>query len=99
MFERGDLVLVPYPFSDLSVTKRRPVLLLNMWNRFDGFRRSRSMRQGWKRTAVITALTATLSAIAGSNFLTTLGNAEDLVPLAVIAFPSPRKRPIRLPTE
>lgn len=28
MFERGDLLLVPYPFSDLSATKRRPVLAL-----------------------------------------------------------------------
>ena len=54
------------------------------------------MRQGWKRTAVITALTATLSAIAGSNFLTTLGNAEDLVPLAVIAFPGTSNWPIRI---
>lgn len=26
--KRGDLVLVPYPFSDLSATKRRPVLAL-----------------------------------------------------------------------
>ena len=28
MFEAGDLVLIPVPFSDLSSTKRRPVLLL-----------------------------------------------------------------------
>lgn len=26
MFERGDLLLVPFPFSDLSAAKRRPVL-------------------------------------------------------------------------
>jgi mRNA interferase MazF len=26
MPERGDLLLVPFPFSDLSATKRRPVL-------------------------------------------------------------------------
>ena len=28
MFERGDLLLVPFPFSDLSATKRRPILAL-----------------------------------------------------------------------
>jgi len=28
MFERGDLLLVPFPFSDLSASKRRPVLAL-----------------------------------------------------------------------
>ena len=28
MFEPGELVLVPYPFSDLASTKRRPVLAL-----------------------------------------------------------------------
>jgi len=28
MFERGDLLLVPFTFSDLSASKRRPVLAL-----------------------------------------------------------------------
>ena len=28
MFDAGDLVLLPFPFSDQSTTKRRPVLLL-----------------------------------------------------------------------
>lgn len=28
MSERGDLLLLPYPFTDLSMTKRRPVLAL-----------------------------------------------------------------------
>jgi mRNA interferase MazF len=34
MFERGDLLIVPFPFSDLSTTKRRPVLALT---RPDGY--------------------------------------------------------------
>jgi hypothetical protein len=28
VFERGDLVLIPFPFSDLSAAKKRPVLAL-----------------------------------------------------------------------
>ena len=28
MFDAGDLVLIPVPFSDLNSAKRRPVLLL-----------------------------------------------------------------------
>lgn len=37
MFERGDLLLVPFPFSDLSATKRRPVLALTAPDRFGDF--------------------------------------------------------------
>jgi mRNA interferase MazF len=28
MYERGELVLIPYPFTDLSTQKKRPVLVL-----------------------------------------------------------------------
>jgi mRNA interferase MazF len=28
-YRRGDVVLIPFPYTDLSVTKRRPVLLLS----------------------------------------------------------------------
>jgi mRNA interferase MazF len=37
MFERGDLLLVPYPFSDLSAAKRRPVLALTGPDRYGDF--------------------------------------------------------------
>jgi mRNA interferase MazF len=37
MFERGDLLLVPYPFSDLSATKRRPVLALTSPDSYGDF--------------------------------------------------------------
>ena len=35
-FERGDLLLVPFPFIDLSAARRRPVLAVTMrWGRDD----------------------------------------------------------------
>jgi mRNA interferase MazF len=37
MPERGDLLLVPFPFSDLSATKRRPVLALTTPDRYGDF--------------------------------------------------------------
>lgn len=37
MFERGDLLLVPFPFSDLSAAKRRPVLALTSPDSFGDF--------------------------------------------------------------
>ncbi len=37
MFERGDLLLVPFPFSDLSASKRRPVLALTAPDRYGDF--------------------------------------------------------------
>ena len=40
MFERGDLLLVPFPFSDLSATKRRPVLTLGTPEDIAGAKRS-----------------------------------------------------------
>jgi mRNA interferase MazF len=37
MSERGDLLLVPFPFSDLSATKRRPVLALTASDGYGDF--------------------------------------------------------------
>lgn len=37
MFERGDLVLIPFPFSDLSAAKKRPVLLLTRPDAYGDF--------------------------------------------------------------
>jgi len=37
MFERGELLLVPFPFSDLSATKRRPVLALTSPDAYGDF--------------------------------------------------------------
>jgi mRNA interferase MazF len=37
MPERGDLLLIPFPFTDLSATKRRPVLALTAPDSFGDF--------------------------------------------------------------
>jgi len=37
MFERGDLLLVPFPFNDLSAAKRRPVLVLTAPDEYADF--------------------------------------------------------------
>jgi len=37
MFERGDLLLVPFPFTDLSATKRRPVVALTAPDSYGDF--------------------------------------------------------------
>ena len=37
MPERGDLLLIPFPFTDLSAAKRRPVLALTSSDRFGDF--------------------------------------------------------------
>lgn len=37
MLERGDLLLIPFPFTDLSATKRRPVLALTPADSYGDF--------------------------------------------------------------
>ena len=37
MLERGDLVLIPFPFSDLSASKKRPVLLVTRPDEYGDF--------------------------------------------------------------
>lgn len=35
-FRSGDIVLVPFPFTDMSASKRRPALLLRNLGEFGG---------------------------------------------------------------
>jgi mRNA interferase MazF len=37
MPERGDLLLIPFPFTDLSAAKRRPVLAITASDRYGDF--------------------------------------------------------------
>ena len=37
MFERGDLLLVPFPFTDLSAVKRRPVIAITPADSYGDF--------------------------------------------------------------
>jgi mRNA interferase MazF len=37
MFDRGDLLLMPFPFTDLSAAKRRPVLALTAPDSYGDF--------------------------------------------------------------
>lgn len=37
MFEKGELVLIPYPFTDLSAQKKRPVLVLAKPDKYGDF--------------------------------------------------------------
>lgn len=36
-FERGELLLIPFPFTDLSATKRRPVVALTAPDHYGDF--------------------------------------------------------------
>lgn len=37
MLRPGDVVLIPFPFSDLRTTKRRPVLVVGLCDKFGDF--------------------------------------------------------------
>lgn len=37
MFDQGELLLIPYPFTDLSTQKRRPVLVLSKPDKYGDF--------------------------------------------------------------
>ena len=37
MFEPGTVVLIPFPYSDLSATKKRPILMLTQTDRLGDF--------------------------------------------------------------
>ena len=58
MPERGDLLLIPFPFSDLSATKRRPVLALTAPDSYGDF--IALPAASWIRTNRIVTLNASL---------------------------------------
>ncbi len=37
MYQPSDVLLIPFPFTDLSATKKRPVLVLTSVNSYGGF--------------------------------------------------------------
>ncbi|MEO5333069.1 MAG: type II toxin-antitoxin system PemK/MazF family toxin [Magnetococcus sp. YQC-5] len=37
IYEPGDLVLIPFPFSDFAINKKRPVLILTLPDRYEDF--------------------------------------------------------------
>ncbi len=37
MFDRGDLILIPFPFSDLSAAKKRPVIAVTSPDAYGDF--------------------------------------------------------------
>jgi hypothetical protein len=43
MLERGDLLLVPFPFSDLSAPKRRPILVLTAADEYGDINEDRAL--------------------------------------------------------
>lgn len=58
-YKRGDIVLVPFPFTDFSTLKQRPALIISS----DAFNRSRE-------DVILVALTSqTESASKGGNYL------------------------------
>ncbi|MBW7474800.1 type II toxin-antitoxin system PemK/MazF family toxin [Paenibacillus oenotherae] len=50
MYEQGDILLIPFPFSDLSSTKQRPVLVL-----------SNSAYNGSQQDILVAGITSNLS--------------------------------------
>lgn len=53
-FQRGDVVLVPFPFSDLSTTKVRPAVVV-----------SGSLYHATERDLILSAITSKITAMTG----------------------------------
>lgn len=52
MFEKGSLVLIPYPFSDLSAHKKRPVLVLTRPDHLGDFCALPVTSQGYHKNSI-----------------------------------------------
>ena len=72
MFERGDLLLVPYPFSDLSASKRRPVLALTSPDSYGDFIALQvTSRAQLENTIALTASDLVRGALPAASFIRT----------------------------
>lgn len=52
-FEKGDLLLIPYPFSDLSAHKKRPVLALTSADSLGDFCALPVTSQGYHENSIL----------------------------------------------
>ncbi len=69
MFEQGDIVVVPFPFTDLSATKQRPALVISITGYNDG-----------KEDVITCAITSNLQNSDYSVLVSNNGLSEGTIP-------------------